>query len=68
MDAKRGWKRAEFVEKSGAFLGFVNNQLLPHLQGLRHQPNATATRSIHIDPERRDRILLPLVRRHCGAG
>jgi type I restriction enzyme M protein len=40
IDPRQGHKRAELVEKSGAFFGFVNDKLLPHLQGLRDQPNA----------------------------
>lgn len=40
--APEGIKRRELSEGTlGAFKGFVDNQLLPHLRGLRDQPNAT---------------------------
>jgi type I restriction enzyme M protein len=46
VDPRQGWKRTELVEKSGAFFGFVNDQLLPHLQGLKHQPNASVRQKV----------------------
>ena len=36
-----GWKRAELQNGAlGAFFGFVNSELIPHLKRLREQPNA----------------------------
>ena len=47
LDRKQGWKRAELTEtRSGAFFGFVNDELLPHLRGLRDRPNATVRQKI----------------------
>ena len=43
----RGWKRRELTNGAmGAFFDFVNTQLLPHLHGLRDQPNATPRQKI----------------------
>ena len=46
VDPRQGHKRAELIEKSGAFFGFVNDKLLPHLQSLKHQPNATVRQKV----------------------
>ncbi len=46
VDPKQGWKRAALVEKSGAFFGFVNDKLLPHLRDLGSQPNATTRQKV----------------------
>lgn len=41
--APGGAKRIELgMQALGAFFGFVNGELLPHLKGLRDRPNATA--------------------------
>jgi type I restriction enzyme M protein len=59
-----GWKRRELQNGSlGAFFGFVNDELIPHLKKLREQPNAMPRQEIiseifagvertHIDTER----------------
>ena len=39
--APKGWKRAELQSGAlGAFFGFVNNELLPHLKSLKDKPGA----------------------------
>ncbi len=43
----QGWKRRELQDGAlGAFFNFVNDELLPHLKGLRDQPNATPIRKV----------------------
>lgn len=43
----RGWKRAELVQGAmGAFFGFLNDDLLPYLRGLRDRPNATERQKV----------------------
>ena len=42
-----GWKRAELQNGAlGAFFGFVNSELIPHLKRLREQPNAVPVSEI----------------------
>jgi type I restriction enzyme M protein len=43
----RGWKRAELQNGAlGAFFGFVNGELIPHLKGLRDRPNSTPRQKV----------------------
>ena len=43
----QGWKRKELDEGSvGAFLSFVNHDLLPHLKALRDQPKASPRQKV----------------------
>jgi type I restriction enzyme M protein len=43
----RGWKRAELQNGAlGAFFGFVNGELIPHLKGLRERPNSTPRQKV----------------------
>jgi type I restriction enzyme M protein len=45
--APNGPKRKELQNGSlGAFFGFVNGDLIPHLKGLRNRPNATARQKV----------------------
>ena len=45
--APEGEKRQELQDGAlGAFFGFVNGDLLPHLKGLREQPGATARQKV----------------------
>jgi len=45
--APQGKKRAELQNASlGAFFGFVNNDIIPHLKGLRDKPNATPRQKV----------------------
>lgn len=45
--APAGPKRIELgLSTLGAFLGFVNGELIPHLRGLRDRPNASARQKI----------------------
>ena len=45
--APEGWKRKELSEGAlGAFFGFVNGELLPHLKGLRDRPNASPRQKV----------------------
>lgn len=45
--APSGTKRIELgMQALGAFFGFVNGELLPHLRGLRDRPNATPRQSV----------------------
>jgi len=45
--AKSGSKRTELQNGAlGAFFGFVNGELLPHLRGLRERPNAAPRQKI----------------------
>jgi type I restriction enzyme M protein len=42
-----GWKRAELHRGAlGAFFGFVNGELIPHLKGLKDRPNATPRQKV----------------------
>jgi type I restriction enzyme M protein len=42
-----GWKRRELQNGSlGAFFGFVNGELIPHLKKLRELPNATSRQKV----------------------
>jgi type I restriction enzyme M protein len=46
-DRPQGWKRKELQDGAlGAFFSFVNGELLPHLKGLREQPNATPRQKV----------------------
>jgi type I restriction enzyme M protein len=43
----QSWKRKELSEATlGALFGFVNDELLPHLRGLRERPNATPRQKV----------------------
>ncbi|MCX6996652.1 MAG: N-6 DNA methylase, partial [Kiritimatiellaeota bacterium] len=43
----QGWKRKELQDGAlGAFIGFVNGALIPHLKALRDQPNATPRQKV----------------------
>ena len=45
--APRGPKRVELQDGTlGAFFGFVNGDLIPHLKGLREKPNATPRQKV----------------------
>ncbi|HSE59195.1 MAG TPA: N-6 DNA methylase [Nitrospiraceae bacterium] len=45
--APDGWKRTELQNgASGAFFGFVNGELIPHLKKLRERPNATPRQKV----------------------
>ena len=42
-----GWKRKELADGAlGAFFGFVNGELIPHLRGLRERPNAAPRQKV----------------------
>ena len=42
-----GWKRAELENGAlGAFKGFVDTDLIPHLKGLRERPNSTPRQKV----------------------
>ena len=45
-DAGQGAKRRELGGRSGAFFGFVNDDLLPHLKGLRDAPGSTVRQKV----------------------
>ncbi len=43
----QGWKRQELANSTlGAFFGFVNGELIPHLRGLKERPNATPKQKV----------------------
>ncbi len=43
----QGWKRKELSDGAlGAFFGFVNGELLPHLRGLKDRPGATPRQKV----------------------
>lgn len=42
----QGAKRAELTRRMGAFFAFVNDDLLPHLKGLRDRPGATVRQKV----------------------
>jgi type I restriction enzyme M protein len=43
----RGWKRKELQDSAlGAFFGFVNSDLIPHMKELKDQPNATPRQKV----------------------
>src|SRR5574341_2118137 len=45
--APKGAKRTELQDGAlGAFFGFVNGDLIPHLRGLREHPNATSRQKV----------------------
>ncbi len=42
-----GWKRAELQNGApGSLFSFVNNELIPHLKGLKERPNATPRQKV----------------------
>jgi type I restriction enzyme M protein len=42
-----GWKRQQLMDGAlGAFFGFVNGDLIPHLKALRDRPNATPRQKV----------------------
>ncbi len=44
---RQGWKRHELAQGAlGAFMGFVNDDLIPHLKELGERPNATARQKV----------------------
>lgn len=46
-ERKQGWKRRELQEVAlGAFFGFVNGELIPHLKSLRDIPNAAPRQKV----------------------